>query len=63
MTRESSDVSIVNLPEEKDAQDTKKIVEKAGRRAYLMALSAGERELQEGGGGAHEGVWEAERVG
>ena len=31
------DVSIVYLPEE-DAQDTKKIVEKAGRRAYLMAL-------------------------
>ena len=31
------------LPEE-DAQDTKKIVEKAGRRAYLMALDLRESE-------------------
>jgi NAD(P)-dependent dehydrogenase (short-subunit alcohol dehydrogenase family) len=37
MTRESEDVSIVYLPDEEDAPDTM-IVEKAGRRAYLMAL-------------------------
>lgn len=38
MAREGADVSIVYLPEKEDAQDTK-IVEKAGRRAYLMALN------------------------
>lgn len=38
MAREGAGISIVYSPEEEDAQDTKKIVEKAGRRAHLMAL-------------------------
>lgn len=39
MAREGADVSIVYLPEEEsDAQDTKKYIEKAGRKANLMAL-------------------------
>lgn len=36
--REGSDVSIVYLPEEEeDAQDTKKLVEKEGRKCLLIA--------------------------
>jgi NAD(P)-dependent dehydrogenase (short-subunit alcohol dehydrogenase family) len=39
MAREGADVSIVYLPaEEEDAQHTKKYIEKAGRKANLMAL-------------------------
>ena len=39
MAREGADVSFVYLPEEeKDAQDTKKMIEAAGRKTHLMAL-------------------------
>ncbi|KAK5950069.1 hypothetical protein OHC33_008784 [Knufia fluminis] len=39
MAREGADVSFVYLPEEEeDAQWTKKAIEKAGRKAHLMAL-------------------------
>lgn len=45
MAREGADVSIVYLPEEeKDAQWTKKQIEKAGRKANLMALNVREEE-------------------
>ena len=42
MTREGADVDCVFA--RGDAQDTKKIVEKAGRRAHLMALDLRESE-------------------
>lgn len=39
MAREGADISFVYLPEEEtDAQDTKDYIEKAGRRANLLAL-------------------------
>lgn len=39
MAREGADISFVYLPEEeKDAQWTKKAIEKAGRKAHLLAL-------------------------
>lgn len=44
MAREGADISIVYLPKVEDAQDTKKMVEKVGRRAYLMALDLRESE-------------------
>lgn len=39
MAREGADISFVYLPEEeKDAQDTKKMIEHSGRKAHLMVL-------------------------
>ena len=39
MAREGADVTFVYLPEEEeDAQDTKKMIESAGRKAHLLAL-------------------------
>ena len=39
MAREGADITFVYLPEEEtDAQDTKKMIEKAGRRANLIAM-------------------------
>jgi len=39
MAREGADISFVYLPEEeKDAQDTKKMIEDSGSKAHLMAL-------------------------
>jgi len=45
MAREGADVSFVYLPEEEeDARDTKRMIEKAGRRAHLMPLDLRESE-------------------
>ena len=45
MAREGADISFVYLPEEEeDAQYTKKEIEKAGRKAHLMALDITSRE-------------------
>src|SRR3954471_15084400 len=45
MAREGADVSIVYLPEEEsDAQDTKKMIEEAGRKANLMQFNLQEEE-------------------
>lgn len=45
MAREGADISIVYLPEEeRDAQWTKRQVEKAGRRANLMSLNLREED-------------------
>lgn len=45
MAREGADISFVYLPEEEeDAQDTKKMIEKAGRKANLMPLNLRESE-------------------
>ncbi|ERF74690.1 hypothetical protein EPUS_00820 [Endocarpon pusillum Z07020] len=45
MAREGADISFVYLPEEEeDAQQTKKEIEKAGRKAHLMPLDITSRE-------------------
>ena len=45
MAREGADISFVYLPEEEeDAQYTKNEIEKAGRKAHLMALDLTSRE-------------------
>lgn len=45
MAREGADVSFVYLPEEEeDAQQTKREIEKAGRKAHLMALDITSRD-------------------
>lgn len=43
--KEGADVTIAYLPEEeKDAQETKSLIEKEGRKAYLISLDLSKRE-------------------
>lgn len=43
--KEGADVTIAYLPEEeKDAQETKELIEKEGRKAYLISLDLSKRE-------------------
>lgn len=43
--REGSDVAIVYLNEDKDAQDTKKMIEKEGRKCIILAGDVGDEEF------------------
>ena len=46
--REGADVAILYLNEDKDAQDTKKMVEKEGRKCVIIAGDVGEEEFCKG---------------
>lgn len=46
--REGADVSIVYLEEDKDAEDTKKLVEKEGRKCLLIKGDVGDRDFCSG---------------
>lgn len=43
--REGADVAIVYLNEDKDAKDTKKMIEKEGRKCFIIAGDVGEEEF------------------